>query len=343
MAGIFDKQVLVAVVESMDKPKSFLRDTFFPNEETSNVEMITIDIVKGNRKVAPFVHPVIGGKVMTDQGYVSKTYTPPLVAPEKIINIEDLQKRMPGENPYEKTSPDERQAAKASKNLSEMEDAITRREELMCSQVIFEGKIHVKGDNVDEIIDFGFGNFIELVKKWDDPTADKYQDILSLYEHVQKNGYVNAGMGVFAPDVVKMLLNDEKFMKKLDIANANLAKIDPKQLPNGATYIGTIKQIDLDIYTYNAWYTDDWTNPSAPVTKPYVPEGLFALLPNDTGFIKAYGAVGIAEDDEIYLVEGSRIPDIETKKRPARKIMSLYSRPLMIPTKIDSYGVCKVK
>lgn len=63
----------------------------------------------------------------------------------------------------------------------------------------------------------------------------------------------------------------------MDVRAYDLAVIKPRELPNGLTYIGTIHKLGLDIYQYNEWYLDNWTNPDAPTQKPLVPDG--ARLP----------------------------------------------------------------
>jgi hypothetical protein len=341
MPAIYDKRVLLGVVRQMEKPRTFLRDTFFTQVRTSPTEKIEIDIVRGNRKVAPFVHPVIGGKVMKNQGFETKDYKPPLVAPEKVIRASDLQSRNAGENPYELYSPEEREAQKTAEYLQEMEDMNTRREELMCAQAIFEGVIHIVGDDLNEVIDFGFENHIELTKKWSDASSDKLADLEAAYYHGQKTGFVNPGICIMDNKVANLFISDEKMLKILDNKSIELAKIAPKNLPNGATYIGRIAKLDMDIYVYNAWYTDDWTDPQNPVEKPLVPVGVFALLPINADYTMAYGAVEVIDESsgKIYLAEGTRIPDVYVERKPARKVINLSTRPLPIPNKLDSWVV----
>lgn len=341
MPALYDRRTLLGVVRQMEKPKTFLRDTFFPVVKISPTEKIEIDVIRGNRKVAPFVHPVIGGKVMKNQGFETKDYKPPLVAPEKIIRASDLQFRNAGENPYELMSSEQREAQKVAEYLEEMEDMNTRREELMCAQAIFLGQVEIVGDDLNEVIDYGFDNLIELTKKWSDPTSDKIADLEAAYYHAQKTGFVNTGICVMDNKLSNLFINDEKVQKLLDNKNIELAKIAPKNLPNGATYIGRIAKIDLDIYVYNAWYTDDWTDKQTPVEKPLVPEGRFALLPIDANYTMGYGAVEVVDDDsdKIYLAEGTRIPDVYVERKPARKVLNLSCRPLPIPTKLDSWVV----
>jgi len=342
--AIFEKRTLIEAVRQKEVPKTFLKDTFFNRKKTHLTLAVEIDLVKGNRKVAPFVHPVEGGKVIANRGYETNTYRPPLVAPEKIIRAEDLYYRSPGENPYETKSPEERQAEKAAEYLDEMDESITRREELMCSQAIFEGKVFVKGDGVDEVIDFGFTNKITALTKWDQAGADPLEDLEAAVQEVQKKGFINPGYCIMASDVANAFINNEKVQKILDNRNIELAKISPKQLPSGATWLGNIPKLDLDVYSYNAYYTDDWTDPSTPAEKAMVPTGKLALLPRDAEYLMVYGAVEVIDEDAeiVSLAEGVRVPDVYTLRKPARKIMNLSSRPLPIPQKVDSWAVLTV-
>lgn len=79
---------------------TFFRDTFFKNRRTFPTKSVDVDFKKGNRKLAPFVHPKVGGKTMLNSGYQTQTYTPVLLAPNKVTTVDDLLERAAGENPY---------------------------------------------------------------------------------------------------------------------------------------------------------------------------------------------------------------------------------------------------
>ena len=49
---------------------------------------------------------------MPNTGYETKTYTPPLVAPEKVTTVDDLLQRRPGESLYSGRTPAERAVLK---------------------------------------------------------------------------------------------------------------------------------------------------------------------------------------------------------------------------------------
>lgn len=344
--SIYEPRTMGRIVSKLPPVRTFFRSTFFRHEETFVTKNVDVDFVKGTRKVAPFVSRLIGGKIVPNTGYSTKTYTPPLVAPEKVTTVDDLLQRQPGENPYSGRTPAERAVVKMAQDFTELRDQITRREELMCCQSIFTGTIPVIGDGVNEIIDFGFTNketITTATKKWTNAASDPIEDLKRWHETVQKTGFVNCDMCVMGSDVAKAFINHEKVMKQLDVKNYHLAVIEPKQLPNGVTYIGTIHEIGLDIYKYNEWYLDDWTAPDAPEEKPLVPVDTLALLSSTANYSMYYGAITLIDEatGNFRTVEGKYVADTWAKRKPARRFLNLSSAPLCVPHDVDSWFVAK--
>ncbi len=344
--SIYEPRTMGRIVSKLPPVRTFFRSTFFRHEETFVTKNVDVDFVKGTRKVAPFVSRLIGGKIVPNTGYSTKTYTPPLVAPEKVTTVDDLLQRQPGENPYSGRTPAERAVVKMAQDFTELRDQIARREELMCCQSIFTGTIPVIGDGVNEIIDFGFTNketITTATKKWTNAASDPIEDLKRWHETVQKTGFVNCDMCVMGSDVAKAFINHEKVMKQLDVKNYNLAVIQPKQLPNGVTYIGTIHEIGLDIYKYNEWYLDDWTAPETPEEKPLVPVDTLALLSSTVNYSMYYGAITLIDEatGNFRTVEGKYVADTWAKRKPARRFLNLSSAPLCVPHDVDSWFVAK--
>lgn len=344
--SIYEPRTMGRIVSKLPPVRTFFRSTFFRHEETFVTKNVDVDFVKGTRKVAPFVSRLIGGKIVPNTGYSTKTYTPPLVAPEKVTTVDDLLQRQPGENPYSGRTPAERAVVKMAQDFTELRDQIARREELMCCQSIFTGTIPVIGDGVNEIIDFGFTNketITTATKKWTNAASDPIEDLKRWHETVQKTGFVNCDMCVMGSDVAKAFINHEKVMKQLDVKNYNLAVIQPKQLLNGVTYIGTIHEIGLDIYKYNEWYLDDWTVPETPEEKPLVPVDTLALLSSTANYSMYYGAITLIDEatGNFRTVEGKYVADTWAKRKPARRFLNLSSAPLCVPHDVDSWFVAK--
>lgn len=345
--SIYEPRTMGRIVEKLPPVRTFFRDTFFRREETFNTESVDVDFVKGTRKVAPFVHRIIGGKTVPNTGYETKTYKPPLVAPDKITTVDDLLKRRPGESLVSGRSPAERAVLKMSDDFRELRDMISRREELMCVQSIFTGQIPIIGEGLNEVIDFGFTNtevISAATKKWSNASSDPIGDLKRWHKQVQKTGFTNCNACVMADDVATAFVGHEKVQKVLDVRNYNLAVIQPRQLPNGVTYVGTIHELGMDVYTYNEWYLDDWTNPETPEEKPLVPDGMLAMLSTNANYSMYYGAITLIDEGtkEFKTVEGKYVPDTWVKRKPARRFLQLQSAPLSVPHDVDSWFTAKV-
>lgn len=344
---IYTPRTMGKIVRRTPPVHTFFRDTFFKNRQTFSTKSVDVDFVKGKRQLSPFVHPKAGGKTILNSGYQTKTYTPVLLAPNKITTVDDLLERSAGENPYSGRTPAERAVEKLAEDLQELKEMNVRREEWMAATAIFTGQIPIIGEGVNEVIDFEFENSETIVTdalKWTSPTADPMADLERWYETVQKNGFVNCNICVMAKDVATAFTRNPNVKDVLDIKAYDLAVIKPRQLPNGVTYIGTVHKLGLDIYQYNEWYLDDWTDPDAPEEKPLVPDGALALLYTEAKYSIYYGAITmIPEEGKGFVtVEGDMVPQTWIERRPDRRFLQLNSKPLTVPHEVNSWFVAHV-
>lgn len=240
---IYSPRTLGKLITRMPPVHTFFRDTLFKNRRTFPTKSVDVDFKKGSRALAPFVHPKVGGKVVPNSGYQTKTYTPVLLAPDKITTVDDLLNRSAGENPYSGRTPAERAVEKLADDLRELNEMIVRREEWMAATAIFTGQIPIIGEGLNEVIDFDFTNketIVSAEKKWNADTSDPLGDLERWREAVQKEGFVNCNICIMAKDVANAFVNNAKVKSVLDVRAYDLAVIKPRELPNGLTYIGTI-------------------------------------------------------------------------------------------------------
>lgn len=344
--NIYTPTRIAKVIEVMPPVTTFLKSTFFKNSMTYVTKNVNFDIVEGDRKIAPYVNPKVGGKVVPNKGYRTQTYTAPLVAPEKVTEAEEMLDRMPGEQITSNTTPAERAVRKIRADLRELDEMITRREEEMCAEALFLGKITVKGEGVDDEIDFGFTNKETLAsgKKWTASGSDPIGDLRRWKRAIAKDGHVNADICIMSEAAAAAFINNEQVQKLLDIKNYSIAKINPMQISAGVSYIGTISALGMSIYTYDEYYTDDWTTPGTEVVKPYVPEGVIGLFSTAAECTMLYGAISDFDSrtqnpathtgrryGESFLSENNRV-----------RTLRLSSRPLAVPHNIKSWFVATV-
>nr|WP_325307610.1 major capsid protein [uncultured Oscillibacter sp.] len=347
--SIYEPRTMMGVIRKLPPVHTFFRSTFFSREKTFVTKSVDMDYKKGARKLAPFVSREIGGKVVPNTGYTTETYTPPFIAPDRVTTIDDILDRQPGESLYSGRTPAQRAVIQMSEDFTDLREMILRREEWMCAQAMLTGKIVVLGEGVKDTIDFRFTNLIDISKdakrKWKGGTVqNKYADLKAWHEKVQKEGFTNCNVCIMASDVVTEFLMDEQIRKLLDVKNYALAVIKPTQKENNVTYIGTIHELGLDLYQYNEWYVDDWTDPATPVELPMVPAGTLMMASTHAKYSMYYGAISILNQktEKWETVAGKYVPDTFIKKRPDRRFLSLQSAPVPVPHEVDSWLVAKV-
>lgn len=338
---LFQTRTLLGVVKLVKPAKRFLTNTFFSKVNPVITSTIDIDLVKGKRKLAPFVSQRIGSSTVGQEGFTTQTYKPPMVAPDFPFTGEDLETRLPGENIYSGNSPEDRLAVLILNKLNEFEDMIARREEWMVAQALTTGKIPVKGEGIDQLIDFSFTNkeTLAIKAKWSykasDYTGNPIADLKRWKRALAKAGFTPTHVIMDADSADAFLLHPE-VVKLFNTASANFGNFSPRAVdPDGTTFICRINEIGLDIFSYEEWYID----PADSVEKPIIPSGTVIMVSNNstaTGFTMAYASITDVNRGTFNL---SRVPDTWMQKKPDARYLALKSRPLPIPTMVDSWYV----
>lgn len=348
--NIYETRTMLQAIEMMKPVRTFLKDTFFPIPDTFTTEHVDVDYYKGRRKMAPFVSPLHSGKVTEREGFTTKTFKPAPVKPKRIITAADINKRSMGENIYSVKTPEERAAEILARDLSELDEEITRREEWMVAQILFTGKIDIIGDGVNATLDFDFTNKETLsgTDLWSDHSKDaqgKYnsdpiEDLKQWRLDVIKKSGVNPNLVIMASDVVSIFTKHPAVTSSLDNRKIVLGQINPQTLPNGVTYIGSLSELGVDIYSYDEWYYDEVSE----TEKPMVPAGTVMIGSSNARSSFNYGAVSLTTPGTGNFVtyEGTRIPDSWIKKDPDARYLQVHSMPLPVPHEVDSWYVAKV-
>ena len=344
--NIYSTRTMMTAIEKMMPVRSFFKDTFFSRTETYLTEDVDVDYKKGKRKMAPFVAPRVGGKIMDRQGFRTQNYKTPRIAPVRVLTKDDITMRMMGESVYSRATPEERAAQTLGKDLSELDEFISRREEWMCREVITTGKVTMKGyiddtttNTIDEVVDYGMTNKETLAgaAKWDVATSVKYADLKRWRLAVIKSSGRATDVCVMASDVAELFINDADIQKKFNMFNMKFGTIEPKIKNDAVTYLGTLAGLGLEIYSYDEWFVDD-----AGVEQPMMPEKTIILA--RTGMAKRiYGAVTQMDElGEFITIEGERVPKKWSDSENEVKKIKVTSRPLPVPEDIDDWYVATV-
>lgn len=337
--NIYNTRTMMRAINQMKPAQTFLMDTFFPNLETTVTEAVDVDFKKGKRKMAPFVAPRIGGKVMDRQGFKTRTYKVPKIAPERIITQDDIKYRGMGEGLYSSKTPAERARELLASDLIELDEYITRREEWMCREVLFYGKVAMIGEGVEQEVDYQFTNTETLSSgaKWDAETSKPLEDLKRWrLAVIQKTGKA-PNIAVFESSVVDEFIKNKEVKEMMDLQRLNIGSIEPSVQNEAITFIGRISSLGLEIYSYDEWYIGE-----DEVEQPMVPAG-YVMMATRGMHKRIYGAITQIESEDFVTIEGTRIPKSWVDKDNEVRKLRIASRPLPVPEDVDGWFVAKVK
>lgn len=336
--SMFDTRVMLQALEMMPPVRTFLRDTFFRNVRTFDVAKVDVDIVKGKRKVAAYVHPNAQGKLVTREGFTTNTYEPPYIKEKMVTTAADILKRQPGENIYGSKSPTEKARIQLAKDLQYLNDRVTRAEEVQASQALFLGEVTVtNGDKIAFGMDTTHKVTLTSTDLWTDTTNSKPLDKLRTWKQMLVK---DSGL---APDFLLMgasaytaFMNHPKTKDgsgAVSSIKVTLGQINPQDLPNGATYVGYLTELGLDIYTYDDIYLG--TNDAETA---FVPTDKILMGSTRARMDRLYGAILDLKSD----FEGERFAKSWEEEDPSARFIMMQSAPLLCPHDVNSYMWAKV-
>lgn len=349
---IYSTHTLLMAVEQLTPPTTFLRDRYFPTNEATDVfstDDVLIEYRDGDRKVAPFVAPRKGGVTMLRQGSYMERYTPPRIAPRRVLTLDDLKKRGFGEALFTQMTPEQRQLTMVLKDISELDAMITRREEVMAAETMLKNGCvmkhiaddHTKGDDMEIRFYSESSNpsTYTPTTKWGTTGAKIIDDIHAMIQMLTKNGLAATDL-IVAPDVAAIMLNDETILKLLDIRNYNIGMVEPIALPNGVARIMRLNVYGrmIDVFCYDEQYE----NEDGDLT-PFIPAGNVVLTAPNAGRTLR-GAVSQVEqaDGELHTYTGARVPKYIADANGNTRTITLTACPLLVPNQKNPWVSAKV-
>ncbi len=263
---IFSTFVLNRTIECLARSSSFLLDTFFTSVQMEESAEIHFDINESKPRLAPFVSPLVAGKVVDAQGYSTQSFRPAYVKDKRRFDANTPLKRVIGETIGGSLPANRRLEAAISKALRDQLENLTRREEVMAAEVLTKGTVTVSGDNYPtQVVDFKRDPKLTIKlsgnnDKWSNPESpalDQLEDWASLIQ--EKSGAV-ARRVILDPKAWRLLRKNKQIIAQLDIRRGTNVTLDTDPMGRGqgnekARYVGSIG--DFDFHVYNDVYVDD--------------------------------------------------------------------------------------
>lgn len=332
----------------------FTRQFQSPPRNFHDSEEVDIDIQREDEDISIVVTDLsAGGRMNTLDIYTNKKFKPPLHDEEFTLNAWDMIKRQPGRTPYDNPEFQAAATVQFMKGMRLNERKIRRSIELQASQVMQTGKCDLKDSNGTTLYTIDYKpkstHFPTASPVWDgvSPTIEK--DLIDLCDVVRDDGLQDPDVSEWGWKAFYYAMQDADFKAKFEPRRADTGRISPMQMnDSGGQFRGVIDvgNYQLEVWTYNGKYKDPQTGNKLNYLDPTK-----VIVRASGGRLDAtFGSIPIIVPPEQRVVRylPPRISrpggamDMTTNvwvdDRGKNLFGSVGTRPLMIPTAIDTFG-----
>ena len=335
---IFDTNILVQVVPNLKRAQKFLLDTFFPNIVTSESEYVSIDVDIGKRRMAPFVSPLVEGKLVEQRRYQTDTFKPAYIKDKRAPDLRKPVRRMIGERIGGELTGIEREMANLNFEMEDQIDILDRRLEWMAAQALMTGTVTISGEGFPTVVvDFGRDAALTIALasgvQWTAANiasgAAVPSDNIESWAQIilQKSGGVASDI-VMTNKAWNALKKDPVIKQAIwypGSGQGNTIQIG-SQIKRGAQFKGVWGQYNL--WLYNDWYVDDNN-----IEQPMLPDGTLIMSGPDLMGTRAFGQI---LDPAFNYGPLPYAPKTWVEEDPAQRLIMMQSSPIVIPSRVNA-------
>jgi len=310
----------------------------------STSERVDVDVIRDARRVAVDVIRGAGiGNSNITGVFTTHEYKVPLYWEETPLTAQQIIKRIAGMNNTDTLDRSAILAYHATNAQREQTLKIIREIERMAAEALQSGTITLINT---ESLDFGkkASHAVTPATKWD-AGGNPLTDIQGLSDTLFHDGKMKPNTIIFGESAWTAFLTNAAVIAYLDNRRIEAGKIDPTEIPKGATFQGRvwIGDYQFDMFTYNDFYMD-----SSNCAVPYMTTDTVIVMNRQAYLTKAFGAVELLPQ---YVAEYAsrglpRMPEFVpgefmpfAYERPPNALMvGVQSAPLVVPTAIDTIG-----
>lgn len=353
MSGTTTK-VMLAKYEQEADPTLFLSGQFqSPRENFHNSEEVEIDIIRSEEDVSIAIQDLsTGARLNSEDLYTNKGFKPPIHKEAGAINAHNLIKRMPGDDPFKSVDFMANAIARGVRLGKKLQRKILRAIELQSSQVMTTGTVTLIDENGAAIYTIDYKpkatHFPTAANAWNTANATIFADIQSLANVIRSDGLSNPDTIIMGEASYEALLQDTETKDRLDnrrIEGNGIVPLD--RMGNGGIYRGVL---EVGNYRYDLWtYGGRYKHPQTGVSTQYIPDDKVVIRASSGRMDATFGGIPrLTTDSRVPAPLTSRISvpgqmlDIQNNAyitpNGETLMMETGTRPLMIPTAIDTFG-----
>lgn len=337
---LYATSTLIAVVENMLTPNSFLLDRFFPRVVYSDTASVAIDVYVGKRRLAPFVNPLREGRFVESIAYQTTEFVPPYIKDKRRLDPMRAVRRAIGERIGGSMTPQERTQANLAIEMEDQLGMLTRRQEWMAANALASGSVTIVGDGYQPAtITFGRASSQTVTlagaARWGQTGVYPTTMIESWALTVQQNSGRKVTDVVFTNGAWQAFRADPRVAQIIgSLANGNPNFAASGVRPDmGAVELGTWGPFNL--WLYNEYYIDPVDN----VQKPMLPDGTVLLGSPE---IEGTRAFGVIVDEQIGFPVQGYAPKSWVDNDPGVRWLLMQAAPLVIPTNVNASFAAQV-
>lgn len=331
MPSTYSTDTLIGVVQSLLTPNPWLLSRYFQTLSQDESEEIHFDTISKKRRIAPFVSPLVQGKIVESEGFVTNTFKPAYVKDKRVFDPNRPFKRSAGEQIGGSLTAQQRRDAYVATELQDQVEMVTRRLEVMASEVIRTGKVTVVGDLYPTVtVDYGRNatltpTALASTARWGQSAAKPLTNLKAWAKLVRQLSGTNPLDVIMGEDAYAAFADDPQVTARLNQWRAvNVAQDQAITAVEGGTYHGTID--GFNIFSYAGWYVD----PADGVEKEIWPADQVAMTSALLEGVRAFGAI---RDGKAGYRAMPYFPKMWEDEDPAVEYLMVQSAPLIVPTR----------
>ncbi len=350
---IFRKRFLSAYREMRDADM-FLSGFFTVRPENiSNTEKVALDIVRTDEEISPIVNTCEGPTFNVSTQFTTKEFTPPSIEEAMPFDCKELLHRLPGETEYDATdvSFQAQLVGRILRGMNRLENKVRRNREWQASQILQTGTLTLVDEKGNDayVIDYlpKATHFVTVGTAWSDSGADPLQDISALADVIRDDSLQDTDRLIMGATTVNTFINNSIVQAQLDNRRFEIGSIAPVPTGVGGKFWGVVH---VGNYQFEIWSFNGRGLVPGDVTKTlFVDNDSCIVMASsgrlDTVFAGVPMAVPVDPRFAGFLPERVAVPravdiapNIYATPNGRQTILEVASRPLLIPTAIDSFG-----
>ena len=359
MSDVSTTRMIEMYNETADAPL-FLAGFFqSPPRNFHDGEKVEIDVIRDDEDVAIVIQDVsVGPRSNEANVYTNKAFTPPIYDEKGPITAYNLFDRRAGQIPFDDPDFGANATFEAFNIFQKLERKIRRAIELQASQVLQTGKLTLTDQDGSTLYDLDFlpksTHFVFAETEWseDGATGNPLLDLETLATTVRRDGKKKPNKLIFGAGAARRFLANTEVKERLDNRRFELGRIAPEVRGEGANFLG---EVWIGHYLFEIWMYDGYFRaPGQGAYTPYVTDLKVIMLSEGGRLDLSFGSIPsfATADDQALSFLPSRITSIERGMAlsvnswftPDKKTLfvSAGTRPLTIPTAIDTFGCLTV-